>query len=342
MLRRSPANRRTAVVIAAAMILAFTLGRPANAELAEVRISQQYGLTFLPLIVARHEHFIEQRAAALGLKDLKVTWIHLGGGAATNDALISGSVEFASAGLGPLLTLWDKTRSGLGVHAVAALDASAVFLNVNRPDLKTLADLRDTDRIALPAVKVSHQSILLQMATAKAFGQTNYDRFDKLTVTLAHPDALAALLSNRTEITGHFGNSPFIYQELDDPRVHRLLSSEEILGGAGTITSLFTTAKVRNDNPKLYHAILDALDDAQALIARDKAKAAQIYVEEEKGPLDSAAIQKLLEQPTAHYSGTPLNTYKFADFMAFTGALKTKPDSWRDYYFPEIHDRPGS
>ncbi len=231
--------------------LAALLGYPglARAEISEVRISQQYGLTFLPLIVARNQHFIEKRAEAAGLKDLKVSWARLGGGAATNDALLSGSVEFASAGLGPLLTLWDKTRSNLGVRGVAALDASAVFLNVNRPEIKTLADLKDTDRIALPAVKVSHQAILLQMAAAQAFGAEHYDRFDKLTVTLAHPDALTALLSNRTEITGHFGNSPFIYQELDDPHVHRLLSSEDILGGPGTITSVFTTAKVRSENP---------------------------------------------------------------------------------------------
>ncbi len=103
------------------------------------------------------------------------------------------------------------------------------------------------------------------MAAAQAFGADHYDRFDKLTVTLAHPDALIALLSNKTEITGHFGNSPFIYQELDDPRVHRLLSSEDILGGPGTITSVFTTAKVRSENPKVYRAVFDALNDAQEL-----------------------------------------------------------------------------
>ncbi len=43
----------------------------ARAEISEVRISQQYGLTFLPLIVARNQHFIEKHAAAAGLTDLK-------------------------------------------------------------------------------------------------------------------------------------------------------------------------------------------------------------------------------------------------------------------------------
>jgi NitT/TauT family transport system substrate-binding protein len=336
------AGRMIVAVLAMLSALVELPVEDARAEIAEIRVAQQFGLTYLPLIVARNQQLIEKRAAAAGLTDVKVTWVRLGGGAAMNDALLTGSIEFASAGLGPLLTLWDKTRDNLGVRGVAALDASAVFLNVNRPELKTLSDLRDSDRIGLPAVKVSHQAVLLQMAAAQAFGADQYDRFDKLTVTLAHPDAFAALLSNKTEITGHFGNSPFIYQELDDPRVHRLLSSEDILGGLGTITSVFTTAKVRTDNPKIYRAVFDALLDAQALIHQDTALAARIYVEEEKGPLNADAIRALLELPTARYSIAPLNTQKFADFMFRTGALKTKPDSWRDYYFPELYEQQGS
>jgi NitT/TauT family transport system substrate-binding protein len=319
---------------------AATLGAPwspARAETGEVRIAQQFGLTYLPLIVARNRKLIEAQAKAAGLENLKVSWVRLGGGAAVNDALISGSVDFGTAGLGPLLTLWDKTRSNLDVRGVLSLDASAVLLNVNRPELKTLADLKDTDRIALPAVKVSHQAVLLQMAAAKAFGPDQYTRFDRLTVTLAHPDAYIALLSGKSEITGHFGNSPFIYQELDDPKIHRLLSSEEILGGLGTVTSVFTTAKVRDANPKAYAAVLGGLREAVDLINKDKALAARIFVEEEKSKLTAAYVQKLLEAPSALYSAAPVNSFQFAEFMSRTGALKNKPASWRDYFFPDIH-----
>jgi len=332
---------KAALFSAVAVTLAFPAA-PLRAEISEVRIAQQFGLTYLPLIVARSEKLIEKRAEAAGLSGLKVSWVRLGGGASMNEALLTGSVEFASAGLGPLLTLWDKTRGNLGVRGVIALDASAVFLNVNRPDLKTIADLKDTDRIGLPTVKISHQAILLQMAAEKAFGTAQFDRLDKLTVTLAHPDAYAALVSGKTEITGHFGNAPFIYQELEKPGIHKLLSSEDVIGGLGTVTSIFTTAKVRGDNPKVYRAVFDAMRDAQDLIEKDKARAARIYIEEEKGPLNAGEIQKLLELPSARYSSAPLNTEKFADFMVRTGALKTKPDSWRDYYFPELHELQGS
>lgn len=321
-------------------LAASMLGVPlsaARAEISEVRIAQQFGLTFLPLIVARNRKLIEARAKAAGLDNLKVNWVRLGGGGAVNDALISGSIEFGTAGLGPLLTLWDKTRGNLDVRGVLSLDASAVMLNVNRPDLRTLSDLKDSDRIALPAVKVSHQAVLLQMAAAKTFGPDQYTRLDKLTVTLPHPEAYTALLSGKSEITGHFGNSPFIYQELDNPKIHRLLSSEEILGGLGTVTSIFTTAKVRNANPKAYKAVLEGVTEAIDIINRDKALAARIFVEEEKSSLTAEYVQKLLEAPSALYSAAPVNSFQFAEFMSRTGTLKNKPASWRDYYFPDIH-----
>lgn len=38
-------------------------------------------------------------------------------------------------------------------------------------------------------VKVSMQTILLQMAAAQTFGESNYTKLDGLTVSMAHPDA---------------------------------------------------------------------------------------------------------------------------------------------------------
>ncbi|MGQ2970879.1 MAG: ABC transporter substrate-binding protein, partial [Allorhizobium sp.] len=67
-----------------------------------------------------------------------------------------------------------------------------------------------------------------------------------------------------------------------------------------------------------------------------------LYVAEEKSALSVAEIQAILERPDTRYTLTPLATGKFADFMHRTGALKTRPASWRDYYFPEIHDLEGS
>ena len=81
--------------------------------------------------------------------------------AGLNEALLSGSVDIGAGGIGPLLTIWDKTRTSLGVRAIAALDRSTLILNTNNPTVRTLADFTARDRIAVPAVKVSIQSINL-------------------------------------------------------------------------------------------------------------------------------------------------------------------------------------
>ena len=39
---------------------------------------------------------------------------------------------------------------------------------------------------------------------------------------------------------------------------------------------------------------------------------------------------------------TPENTMKFAAFMASVGSIKEPPKSWKDLFFPEVHDLNGS
>lgn len=189
---------------------------PAAAEVREVRIAQQFGVAYLPLMVMKNTRLIERQADRLGVGPLKVTWTTFSSGADMNTALISGSLDFASGGVGPVLQIWGRTQGNLNVKGVASLGSLPLYLNTVNPAVKTLRDLSDKDRIALPAVKVSIQAVLLQMAAAQTFGEANYAALDRLTVSMSHPQATAALLSG-TEITAHFTNSPFQEQQLQWP-----------------------------------------------------------------------------------------------------------------------------
>ncbi len=55
-----------------------------------------------------------------------------------------------------------------------------------------------------------------------------------------------------------------------------------------------------------------------------------------------ADILAILNDPQVQFTMTPAETMKFADFMHSVGTLKNKPTSWKDLFFPEIHDLPGS
>ncbi|MFZ2947844.1 MAG: ABC transporter substrate-binding protein, partial [Desulfuromonadaceae bacterium] len=250
------------------MLLAFVLliaaVVPARAEVKEVRLAKQFGLGYLPLIIMEEQKLVEKHAKAAGLGDIKVSWATLGGGGAVNDALLSGSVDYISSGVAPLIVLWDKSKGS--VKGVSSLISTPNYLNTNNPAVKTVRDFTDKDRIALPSVKVSIQAIILQMAVAKEFGQGNFSRLDKLTVTMKHPDAMAALLSNRSEVTGHLASPPFMFQELDDKRVRTVLNSYDVLGGPHTFNVITTTKAFHDNNPKTYAAVFAALEEAVAYI----------------------------------------------------------------------------
>ncbi len=80
--------------------------------------------------------------------------------------------------------------------------------------MTTIADFTSKNRIALPGVKVSIQAILLEMATAKAFGDDQYAKLDPLTTTLSHADGMAELLSPDSPVDSHFTSPPYTYDEL--------------------------------------------------------------------------------------------------------------------------------
>jgi NitT/TauT family transport system substrate-binding protein len=317
----------------------FAQGKP---EVGEIVIAPQFGLAYLPLHVIKAQKLLEKHLAKNGLPTTKVGWAQTTGGAAANEALISGNMHVVSGGVGPLLTIWDKTKGNADVKGIACFDATALYCNTINPAVKTLKDFTDKDRIALPAVKVSIQAVTLMMACEKEFGAGQHEKLNHLTVSMSHPDATAAMLSGRSEITAHFTSPPFQFQQLEDKRVHRVLSSFEVLGGPVTFNSAFTTSKFRNENPKSYKSLFDALVEAHAFIQNNRADAIRIYIEEEKSKLAPAFIAKMMESPDLKHTIVPLNTIKYAAFMHKVGSLKNMPASWKDYYFPEIHGVQGS
>jgi len=314
---------------------------PAGAEVSEIKVAKQYGISYLPLMIMEDQKLIEKQAKAQGV-DVAVSWATFAGGNVMNDALLSNSLQFASGGVGPFLTLWARTRGNLDVKAVAAINSMPLYLNTRNPSVKTIRDFTDKDKIALPAVKISIQAITLQMAAEKAFGQGQQNKLDQLTVTLSHPDAQTALLSGQSEITAHFGSPPFQYQQLKNPAIHTVLNSYDVLGGPATFNVVWTTAKFRAENPKLYEAFVKALDEATVMINRDKKWAAEAYLRISKDKDTPQDIQAMLDDPAIVYTTTPQNVMKYVDFMAKTGVIKSRPDSWKDLFFPNAQGLPGS
>lgn len=334
-----PALGLPAVALAFGMLAFGASG--AQAETQTVRLAKQFGISYLPLTVMEDKKLLEAQGKKLGL-DLTTEWVKFTSGTPMNEAILSGQLDFASGGVGPLLTIWGKTRSNVGVKGVSALNAMPLYLNTVNPNVKTIKDFTEKDRIALPAVKVSIQAVTLQMAAEKAFGAGKQDKLDSLTVSLGHPDGMAQMMGGKSEITAHFTSAPFQYQELDDKRVHKILDSYEVLGGPHTFNSVWTSSKFYNENRKVVQAFNAALDEAIQFIKKDPAGAAALWVRVENSKLPVAYAEKIIRDPQNEWTMTPKKVMGYADYMARAGMIAKKPDSWKDVYFDEIHKLPGS
>jgi NitT/TauT family transport system substrate-binding protein len=331
--------RRRQILGAAGAGALLALSGPAAAEVDTVRIAQQFGVSYLPLQMMREHGLLEKHATEQGLGEITVEWLRFAGGSPMNDAILSGNLDFASGGVGPLLTIWDRTKGSLDVKGVAAINSMPLYLTTNQEDIQSLEDFTSDDRIALPSVKVSIQARTLQMAAEKELGR--YDALDDITVSMPHPEGVAALTSG-TEITGHFTSPPFQYQELQEPGVHRVLSSYDVLGGPATFNTVWTTASFRDDNPTVYQAFLGALEEAIEMINADKAAAAEVYIRQTESRLDPEFVGQIVQDPEIEYTTVPINTMKYAEFMHKVGAIKNLPERWQDYFFEEIHGQKGS
>src|SRR3954470_12218045 len=198
-------------IAAAALLLASTAA--GRAELSEISIAQQFGVSFLPLMLMERDGLIEKHAKAAGV-EVKTNWQKVAGPSVINDGLLSGNVHFGAVGAPSLVTLWWRTKANAGVKGVAAMTSYPLYFVTRNAELQSLKDLSGKDKIAVPSVKISTQAIMLQMAAAELFGQQNYQKFDELTVSLAHPDALLALMNNTGGVNAHFSTSPFYEQEM--------------------------------------------------------------------------------------------------------------------------------
>src|SRR5205814_7381780 len=183
-------------------------------------------------------------------------------------------------------------------------------------------------------VKVSIPSIIMQMYARDKYGASAVSRFDKYTVTMTHPDGVVALLGGSGAITAHFTSPPFHQRELKDSHIRTIMTSDEVMGGSTTITMLSTTTAFRENNPKVYAAVLRALDEAIDVIVNDKEDAADILLASTvEAGFSRDEVIALMSDPSVKFTTTPENVMKYAEFMHDIGSIKKRPASWKDLFF---------
>ncbi len=329
---------RQGLIVALALSLATAT---ANAEVSELKITKQPGLLFSPMLLMEHHKLVEKHAKEAGVPELKASWLTIMSGGANNDALLSGSVHITTSGVTNLLLLWAKTNGD--VKAISGVSGLPYKLLTRNPSIKTIKDYGPSDRIAVPTVRQSIQAITLGIALVKAYGDDKAgEKLVPNQVQMGHPDALTALLNPQHEVTSHFASSPFQEIALKNPGIHVVLESGDALGGDGHVALAYGTTKFYEENPKTVRAFLAAYEEAVGMIKSDPKSAADAYLSMVKERATAEEVVQLFKQPGAIFQAAPIRTMVYADYMAKAGFIKPAPKSWKDYFFPLLHDRNGS
>jgi len=328
-----------AAALALLALLAGTL--PVRAEVSEVKLVLQNGSNYLPMLIMREHKLVEKHLKTKGLEATKVTWARLAGPAAIVDSFLAGAVDFAAQGIPSTAVLWDRTRNGIRVKAVSALVASNIWLMTRKPELKSLRDISDKERIAVPSVKTSSQALFIWAAAEKEFGPGQWGKLDHVTVSVPHPEAMAAVMSPRGEITIHAATSP--YADIERKvGLHAVTDLYTVHGGPVSGLNLVTTETFRGANPATYDAVVSAFQEALAWLNADKRRAAKFYLEATKDKMPLADLEEILLAPDYIFDQVPRGIDSAMAMMHKSGILKSPPTSWKDMYMPETHKLPGN
>jgi NitT/TauT family transport system substrate-binding protein len=208
-----------------------------------------------------------------------------------------------------------------------------MVLLTNRPNVKRLADLTPSDRISMPSL-VSPQAFLLQMQSEKEFGAGQQDKLKPQIVSLPHPDSVNALISGSSEVTAYFAPPPFIQVALKNPKVARIMSSDDIIGGKASFLIMGATKKWIEANPKMPDVIVKAVDEAAAMIKNEQREPSKF--------VDIDAVEAILKEYKDEFGSPVQGVQVNADFMAKQGQLKAPPKSWKEIVTPSIANSPSS
>jgi NitT/TauT family transport system substrate-binding protein len=325
-----------------ALFALLSVAAPARAE-EQVKIGIGFGLAFLPTYICEDLKLVEKYGKEQHLT-VKASYERLLSAAAVQDAIALRAIDMGPFGTAPLLTAWEKGKETKDtrrqIFAVSGMTTMPLVLLSDQPRMRSIADLRPSDRIAMPTL-TAPQMYVLEMQSEKVLGQ--FDRLRNQVVALSHADAIAALFSGDGPATAYFASPPFTQITLKDSMIHRILSSEDVIGGKSSFLMIGATKSYIEAHPKIPEIVDKAMDEAARLIHDDPRRAAQIYLEHEPSKaLDAADIEAVLKENKDGFGSAVEGTQAFADFMGRHGELKAPPQSWKEIVAPALLNSPSS
>jgi NitT/TauT family transport system substrate-binding protein len=88
--------------------------------------------------------------------------------------------------------------------------------------------------------------------------------------------------------------------------------------------------------------VLAALDESIALINADQRAAVTLWKDVHKAGESIDELLAIVSDPRFEFSATPLRIQFISDFLFRQKRVKEKLASWKDIFWPDAWDRPGT
>jgi len=232
-----------------------------------VRLCKQYGFHYGQHIIMEHFELIENHSGGKATTE----WYTMSGGVTINEAIVAGSLDFASMGIAPAIT---AVHQGIGTKILLSMGSKEHMLWTWREDIQSIADIKAGDKINLVQV-----GSIEYVGLVKAFvdlGRTAED-VDDVAVYYKHPDGYQ--LMEQREIDAHFSGAPYNAMYDADPSYHKISEDTEIWGVPLPGSALIATTKFKEEHPEIFSAVITAWMDATHWIINNEQEAAQIIGE---------------------------------------------------------------
>ena len=327
------------------LALIFSLSAPvaafaaSNSKAQHVIVSYQDNIGFLPLMVMQDKQLFEKHAEALGV-NLTVDYAVVPD-KEINESINSGAVQILSSSVTAFADAW-SSHTGFykkNIKALSGLSSFPYILTTNKPNVKSLADFTNEDRIAINEKDRSLPAQILLMAEAQYFGSSAdrkiNDKLKNLLVTMTPYDGMRMLVAKKNGITAHFISPPSSYHELAQKNIHAVLNSENILGPMATTEIIYTSTRFYKNNPKIIKAFTLALSDAIAFIKHENMSAISIYRKLAVDAMPVDLLQQVLSDPKIQFTTEMNNVMKMIEFRYKVGLIKDKPKKAKEIFFED-------
>lgn len=284
-------------------------------------IAEQFGIAYAPLNIMKELGYLEKK-----LPDVNIEWKQFGGPTAIREGMLNGEIDFGFMGISPVLIGIDN---GMDWKYATGISSNQVAIVTDRPELKSLADFTPKDKIAILSPGCTQHVLLCMLAEQQLFDARC---LDNQTVSMSHPDATNALISN-TEIAAHVATPPYIQEELSYG-MHIIADGEDIMGEPFTFISGVAMNDFYKSHRDWYDAFIEALEESIDYINNDMDNAVK-----KLAPVYGISQEELKEQMS--YNGTIYSTQltgveKMSEAMARMGFIKKAP-AFKDIIFDNVN-----